>query len=534
MNQICEVCAKDSGAEVFWSCVGGCNRKFHASCVGVSCPPEVVAKSRSSLRIVKKDKQDKQDKPAVDPTAFLLPCCDSCQLLVTASFELNTLTKQQNKLTKLIDDNTEVIHRLVTQLEQPSTIPETLEGIDKSLIQINQALTSNIKANSVAGVMPTLKNHLTQLVNIAFSEFKNELRNELTESLTSINNELSQLGQLFVETATSCSIQTNPFEINIVDELKTLSSCIEELRSQSASVAAPPIASPVSLPSLATELNLDNANNSGWRFLGSKKVWKADWTDYDERKRRRLVQLKNADAARRRRNRRQQAYNNNTNNNNRNGNNYNNRNNNNHLNNNDNYNRNNNIYNHRSNNNHQNRNNNNYNHNNNIYNNRSNNNHQNRNNNNFNRNNNIYNNRNINNSNNNNNSINNNNNQIPNRYLNLNRNLNNSYYNQLPPDRVLLAAAKDKFSRPPPNLQHISFQRGEILNPYPANNESQSSFMPTVSTSPLNLTTPATSSAVSCPYHLAGSHNYNNNNNFRSASFPCDGCYCKHSCSQNQ
>ncbi|XP_065094590.1 GATA zinc finger domain-containing protein 15-like [Ochlerotatus camptorhynchus] len=197
-------------------------------------------------------------------------------------------------------------------------------------------------------------------------------------------------------------------------------------------------------PSLMGELNNKNyrndATDSGWRVLGDRKVWKADWTEYDARKSRHLSQEKlTAKASKRRKQKRayQKMFN-----------------------------KNNNSHNHRRNNN-----NNNYNRNNNDYNcntNHANNNHNNKNNNNNSK-------HNINH--NNNNFGNNNNNNISNNYRNNNTNRNSFHSsvsqnrnNLLPPDRELLAAAKDRFSRPPqanyrPTMQ---FQRGEILNPYPS------------------------------------------------------------------
>lgn len=91
--------------------------------------------------------------------------------------------------------------------------------------------------------------------------------------------------------------------IDILDELKTLSANLMADR-----IAA----SGESLPSLEFELrtnentvasNTANNDKSGWRLLGSKNVWKADWTNYDKRESNRLNQQKQADKARKRKQR---------------------------------------------------------------------------------------------------------------------------------------------------------------------------------------------------------------------------------------
>lgn len=57
-------------------------------------------------------------------------------------------------------------------------------------------------------------------------------------------------------------------------------------------------------PSLESELNNEiEPDDSGWRNLGGKQVWKASWAEYDARKRRRLDQQKQAEKARKRRKR---------------------------------------------------------------------------------------------------------------------------------------------------------------------------------------------------------------------------------------
>lgn len=198
---------------------------------------------------------------------------------------------------------------------------------------------------------------------------------------------------------------------DIIDELKSWSANL--IASQN-SVNSPP--SIETYPSLEAELNIvnnkkDNSmDNSGWRKLGSRNVWKSDWTEYDAKKSRRAAQQKLADKAKKRnkRNKAKKAekardysqYN-----------------------------------------------------------------------------------------------------QLKNNHTNLNNKHHNCSHKAvknhsfLPPDRVLLATAKDRFSRPPANYQPtMQFKRGEILNPYPASEAHQRS----VAVPPPNWMTPSTSSAATC------------------------------------
>lgn len=400
MSQInCEVCLLDSSADpVMWKCVG-CTRKFHAACVGVVVP-------RGSLRNLKKDKK------AVDPSSFILPCCNSCQILVTANFEFNLLTQQQKQLADQIDKNTQVVHQLNLQQEKPNNVAESMQGLEILLSSIKNELSFINKNSSLAGSVIAIKNHITSLIDTSIMSTKQNVNSATAELKTHL---LSQLNQNTLETTASCIMQNNSMrEIDILDELKMLSASINAIKDNH---PVPPTPDP--LPSLEVELNDDS--DSGWRLLGTSKVWKADWAEYDARKLRRLQQQKLAEKARKRR-----KHNNNNNNKNRNNNN-------------------------------SNRNNFPYHHTNNNY--------------------------GINFS-----DINHSNNNYNNNHSSQNRN------NLLPPDRELLVAAKERFSRPPGTDRPIQFQRREILNPYPASDVLQRSHPAQLS----NFMAPGSSSAASC------------------------------------
>lgn len=242
---------------------------------------------------------------------------------------------------------------------------------------------------------------MTSLFNISMQETKQNLfskmhamTSDISSELKALKDEVNQVSSIAVEMASGSPMCSNPMlAVDIIDELKSLSANINSFQSKHRS------SSPDSIGSLENELdsinNIQEVIQSGWRRLGTRNVWKADWTDYDRRKLNRVKQQKQADAARKRRN---QANNNNKNV---------------HPNNESRPSPRNNDNNHHHNNNH----------------------------------------------------------TSMNQEFNFMRGHGSSC--SLPPDRILLAAAKERFSRQPepsdsPNTHRpILFQRGEILNPYP-------------------------------------------------------------------
>lgn len=127
----------------------------------------------------------------------------------------------------------------------------------------------------------------------------------ISEDLNFLKDELKNISNI---TSDLCSTVAG---LGIVlDELKSLSAGIGNIETQinyvtlnmpdsPYEVISP---SPDPLPSLLEELNNEqNVDDSGWRLLGMRRVWKADWSDYDARKSRRLNQQKHAEKARRKR-----------------------------------------------------------------------------------------------------------------------------------------------------------------------------------------------------------------------------------------
>ncbi|XP_055522827.1 putative uncharacterized protein DDB_G0286901 [Wyeomyia smithii] len=279
--------------------------------------------------------------------------------------------------------------------------------------QPDQSYTATEDINNLETLLNNLKHELATInKNHSISGALSSLKNHLTSLVDLTSIKLRQELKNEISQLGKQSPQDDPnIKLNISDELKSLSTKFDTTQ-KTAQLSTTPVSQ-------------NDCDHSGWRLIGSTKRWKADWRSFDEKTKRREKQDRIRFRAWRNRN---HVYGNNNNNNSNNNNNY-----------------------HRGQNN------------------------------NFNTNSNrrfTNPNRHVNNS-----FLNNHN--SPN-YNMVNRQQNNGtsshndrqhtnsnrfHANQLlPPDRVLLAAAKDRFSRPQANfIPTIQFQRGETLNPYPAN-----------------------------------------------------------------
>nr|XP_029725167.1 uncharacterized protein LOC115265091 [Aedes albopictus] len=104
-------------------------------------------------------------------------------------------------------------------------------------------------------------------------------------------------------------------ESDVLKEVKSLARAINTLDTNicnarfSSSTKPPSLMDELAQTSVEMDLaQSQNAEKSGWRKLGSKNVWRSDWTDYDARQQRRENQQKAKDKARRRRKARRQRH----------------------------------------------------------------------------------------------------------------------------------------------------------------------------------------------------------------------------------
>ncbi|XP_053686393.1 probable basic-leucine zipper transcription factor Q [Sabethes cyaneus] len=186
-----------------------------------------------------------------------------------------------------------------------------MDRIEALLGDVKKELTAYTSAVTT-GLVRGIKNHLTSLVDLAMQTSNKDVvssMQSMSSGMSELNDEIKRLSTVTIDMAANSTMHHYPtIGLEILDELKSLSANLIAMQN-----TAPPSMVFDSFPSLSTELNNnEKTDSSGWRFLGTKRVWKANWEEYDARKLRRLNQQKQAINARRRRQRR--ARNNNTHN----------------------------------------------------------------------------------------------------------------------------------------------------------------------------------------------------------------------------
>lgn len=168
-------------------------------------------------------------------------------------------------------------------------------------------------------------------------EYVKELTSDLTRELKKICDEVQTLSGVTMDMASHCNQHTTNASSktrdalnevrniastvgDIFNEVKPLASAIHTLDSNISAARLAPTMSP---PSLMNELNTADRgaqleNEGGWRTLGSKRIWRANWTEYDERMLRLVQQQKARDKAIKRRKNNKNKWNRRTNSSNRN------------------------------------------------------------------------------------------------------------------------------------------------------------------------------------------------------------------------
>lgn len=135
------------------------------------------------------------------------------------------------------------------------------------------------------------------------------------EALTSVTNKIGD-GQCLINDKLK-RINQELIELSVRDLGPAVNEMIEEIKAISANLPAANVQPDELHKTLADELAAGMASGSlkndksGWRTIGEKRVWKADWTDYDTRAARHKEQLKlraKAIQRKRRRQRRQRRF----------------------------------------------------------------------------------------------------------------------------------------------------------------------------------------------------------------------------------
>ncbi|XP_055526888.1 putative uncharacterized protein DDB_G0286901 [Wyeomyia smithii] len=133
---------------------------------------------------------------------------------------------------------------------------------------------------------------MTESLGILSNSITNKLTSHIDEITNKVDEQLEAVNENLIDVATSktqCSVP------EILEEFRIIGSRISEYTPRMM-----PIENSIGYPSVAEEITMagqpsNDLPNSGWRFLGSRKVWKQDWKAYDTKLHRIMQQQKQAD-----------------------------------------------------------------------------------------------------------------------------------------------------------------------------------------------------------------------------------------------
>lgn len=287
----------------------------------------------------------------------MVPLCADCQHNLKTGIDTRKVLHQQQKLIETISAQADANLRVAADLKRLSAVGELFDNIELQLKEtaasINESTTSSL-TNAVSALsrkienihtvqstdksadeLASIKNHLTGLLNISMkstkqhiNDYVEDLTKDLSGEMKKICSEVQMLSSLTIDMAAHCSDHnashphdalsdlqsvTSSFSEEILSEIKSLTTVVSTLEAKIVDTHPIPAESP---PNLLQELTEKESHctleKSGWRSLGSKNVWRSDWTEYDTRQLRRAEQQKTKDKAirRRRKNKRQQQYSN--------------------------------------------------------------------------------------------------------------------------------------------------------------------------------------------------------------------------------
>ena len=259
----------------------------------------------------------------------MIPLCEECQHHLKAGIDTSKVLNDQKELIISIKAQTEANSQIAAELKKLNAMDELFGHMEHQLMESVSAINQNT-ATKVDSAVSTfsldmetsktaknselieIKNHITKLLDVSIKATRDriegyvtDLTTDLLADLKRISDNLENLGSLTKDMKVHCnensSVQSrstkealNKVSGDVLFEVKSLSNAIcsleENIKNTRSQSESP--------PSLMEELLDQSAKlTEGWRMLGSKKVWRADWTDYDKRKLRRVQQQKVKDKA---------------------------------------------------------------------------------------------------------------------------------------------------------------------------------------------------------------------------------------------
>nr|XP_029724643.1 uncharacterized protein LOC115264756 [Aedes albopictus] len=280
-----------SSTQNVWMCSGTCGQSFHAACIGA-----------------KRDWEDNLRN-------YVLPLCKKCASSFLETVDLKMLSMRQM----------EHQHKIHTQLEGITIMLDMADAIERRLTVLEQRLCEN--ASHSKNIMDGLSNmaqqpsstetadQIGEIVRSGNSSFINIIKKHINESVEHIIEKMNSDRHDLLTIASASGDFPSEVIIEIMDEVKTLSTQFSKFNdansketlnsslNQSTSLQSELNAGSTTHDKSGYASNTVTEDKSGWRLLGSRNIWKADWTDYDKRQSNRLNQQKQADKARKRKKR---------------------------------------------------------------------------------------------------------------------------------------------------------------------------------------------------------------------------------------
>ena len=271
----CQVpdCKQPTDQHNIWKCNGRCQRYFHAACIGVKREWEEML----------------------------------CEYAVILCHQCRPEFVDIQRLFHGIHKQLELLNFIKNKMATIQTFEDALQDSQKSLDAILSQLDSNNKTST------KIKNLLAEMSQAPSSDVSMEQVKKTIEDTTTYQNQrlAESFGRIqeitsshrddIIKTITSAEKCPSDIILAVHDEVRSLISSIKTQKEDE-----------VHEKTLAEELNeinaLKSAEDGGWRFIGTKKVWKPDWSDFDARQRTRRKQEKEADKARRRQRKNRQKF----------------------------------------------------------------------------------------------------------------------------------------------------------------------------------------------------------------------------------
>lgn len=257
-------CSSPQDSHHLWTCIGICRRSYHAACIGIK-------------RGFEENLQH-----------HVLPVCSQCRSQLHMDIEIR----------KILQHQLEGSHSILTHIKtNDKTNQEALNELHTKILNLQEdikksAETANKIYTAIVTQSPASDITLAE-VKKAIVETTTHQNHKLAESFGRIQEITSSHRDDIIKTITSAEKCPSDIILAVHDEVRALTSSINDFHEKEKEVHHKTLADELNA---VTEIELQ----PGWRLIGSKKIWKPDWTDYDKRQQTRRHQEKEADKARRR------------------------------------------------------------------------------------------------------------------------------------------------------------------------------------------------------------------------------------------